>query len=601
VAAGAPLPAMATMATAANTVLRHLLVLLVASRAAAARQQQQALGASFHLPRGTGVTLKLYDNLGLSGAPSASSVLPTAAFEHNAERPFSAEMVGTLAFPATGGVFRFDCNWTHVTMGYVWVDGHMVCQDPFTYKPGAGTTDNPLPVNTFKRSKGIVPSLPFRAHFYFNGQTSPPAPPPPNRPKMACTGMHSVGVFDDHGHKCGFKQAGGMNMGDDWAVAAAACSSRGYKFAGATASKGQEIWCGNTATPSCPKAPSHKPAPCPGNHSQTCGDAWFLEVIAWDACHPLGPAPPTPAPAPPAPPSGPAMAGLSITWAKGATRAESLKAVAAPIPSADFTSSLPAEEAQRDALQRSMVTGWGPWLHANMLALVKLPEAATLTTKICEKSTGKCMASAVPDGARPRPGNRPGVATRVGLHAYDRSYVQFFVGPSPDVATNVSIEYSSFGDGNSEIVALITCASGGGTAVATAAACSGFELVLEPRYAFLKTGSVNATSSAIDFTPPGCPAFSLRTTASGSVSGGGSASSSLHLDLSNGPVGVRCHATNLSCTGQFCLVSPCVTSALATKLILERGSLPPRPRRALQRSPRLAPSSRPPGPRRRHF
>ena len=87
----------------------------------------------------TGVTLKVYKNLGLLGAPASTSVLTTPEFEHSASEPFSAEMVGTLDFPATGGVFRFDCNWTVATMGYVWVDGHMVCQDAHTYKPGAGT------------------------------------------------------------------------------------------------------------------------------------------------------------------------------------------------------------------------------------------------------------------------------------------------------------------------------------------------------------------------------------------------------------------------------------------------------------------------------
>jgi hypothetical protein len=51
------------------------------------------------------------------------------------------------------------CSWTGSTMGYVWVDGHMVCQDFKTYKPGAGDVDNPLPVNILNRSKvGEVPS-----------------------------------------------------------------------------------------------------------------------------------------------------------------------------------------------------------------------------------------------------------------------------------------------------------------------------------------------------------------------------------------------------------------------------------------------------------
>ena len=67
---------------------------------------------------------------------------------------------------------------------------------------------------------------------------------------------------------------------------------------------------------------------------------------------------------------------------------------------------------------------------------------AILTWQILRDSftaagSSTCMSSAVPDGAKPRPGNKPGVATRVGLHSYDRSYVQFYVGPSPSVGANV--------------------------------------------------------------------------------------------------------------------------------------------------------------------
>jgi hypothetical protein len=40
--------------------------------------------------------------------------------------PFSAELIGSLSFPKEGGVYHFDCNWTDVGMGFVWVDGHMV-------------------------------------------------------------------------------------------------------------------------------------------------------------------------------------------------------------------------------------------------------------------------------------------------------------------------------------------------------------------------------------------------------------------------------------------------------------------------------------------
>lgn len=353
-----------------------------------------------------GMTVKVYKNLGLYGTPASTTVVSAPEFEHDASEPFSAEMVGTLQFPAAGGVFRFDCNWTGATMGYVWVDGHMVCQDAYTYKPGAGSTDNPLPVNTFKRSKGIVPSLPFRAHFYYNGQG---APGPSKGPVLACTGLSSIGLFNDSHHQCGFKQVGGMNMHNDWEVAASTCDQNQYKVAGATASKGQELWCGNIATPPCPKLDSsYKGVPCPGNKSETCGDAWVLEIIRFDECHPAAPTPP--------PDIG--KVGLKIEWAKGVTRDAANKAAAQPIKTAMLTAALPDEEAQRDELQRSMTTGWGAWMHSNMLAMVKLPDNAVVTPKICLTGGKKCIASAVPDGAKPHPGNRPGVATRVGLHAY---------------------------------------------------------------------------------------------------------------------------------------------------------------------------------------
>ena len=71
--------------------------------------------------------------------PSPFPPFLPSSFSPGAE-PFSAELVGSIAFPVHGGVYHFDCNWTEATMGYVWVDGHMICQDAHTYKPGAGTT-----------------------------------------------------------------------------------------------------------------------------------------------------------------------------------------------------------------------------------------------------------------------------------------------------------------------------------------------------------------------------------------------------------------------------------------------------------------------------
>ena len=53
----------------------------------------------------------------------------------------------------------------------------------------------------------------------------------------------------------------------------------------------------------------------------------------------------------------------------------------------------------------------------------------------------------MPDGAKQNAAN---CATRVGLHAPDRSYVQFYFGnlPSAGVNANVSVEYSAGDAGN---------------------------------------------------------------------------------------------------------------------------------------------------------
>lgn len=283
-------------------------------------------------------------------------------------------------------------------------------------------------------AQGIVSSLPFRAHVYFNGSPPPPPPPPPV-PPGACT-AHSVGTFNDARHQCHFTQATTDHSGNSWETAAADCFSRGFKVAGAQASLGQEVWCGNTLTPACP-AEQHKSVPCPGNHSETCGDSWVLEVIEFSCDMPPVPPPP--------PPSN--TVSLNVSWAaippsdhtaliRSATaEAVDVDATALRIEDALSTMThteipvdalgptLPVAEAQRDLLQRTLATGWGPWLHSNMLPMVKLPDAATISPSLCSATTKQCVNAAVPDGARPRPFNKPGVETRVGLHAFDRSFV----------------------------------------------------------------------------------------------------------------------------------------------------------------------------------
>jgi len=110
--------------------------------------------------------------------------------------------------------------------------------------------------------------------------------------------------------------------------------------------------------------------------------------------------------------------------------------------------------------------------------------------------------------------------------------VQFFVGPSPSVGANISVEYSASGDTNGDIVALFTPVS------CPQNKCEGVELVLDGRYAWLSMGGINSTASALAFSPPGCAPFSLYTTAGGTpVAPTPSGGASLAINLGKGAVG----------------------------------------------------------------
>ena len=81
----------------------------------------------------------------------------------------------------------------------------------------------------------------------------------------------------------------------------------------------------------------------------------------------------------------------------------------------------PAEEPRR-AFQRRLVEqgGWGSWVPKNYLQLVSLPSAARLGINFCQISTQTCLTGTT--GA-----DDASTTVRVGLHAMDRSYAQFYV------------------------------------------------------------------------------------------------------------------------------------------------------------------------------
>ena len=353
------------------------------------------------------LTLKVYDNTGLAGTPVSTSTVDSASISlpgdsHNGA--WSAELVGSVTFPhGSGGVYDFQCDFFNTTMAYVWIDGHLVCQDGSSYKPAAGDCDNPLPINSFPQASVVYADLPFRAHVYYNGNAAKPST------RVVPSSAKKGAVYNDTNHQCKFTQHGVFKATNDWMNAAQVCADNGFVFAGVQAGGGEEVWCSETLpyTPAtCPPITNYPTLkPCPGNKSETCGDAWVLETILFKTI--VTPAVPA------------TFVGVTIEWALLPSTMH------VPIDAKRLLPTLPAAEATRDALQRSIAVGWGPWLHTNMLALVKLPDAAAMTTMLCQKSTGKCAEVARPDGAHQSSGDAD---VRVGLHAWDRSYVQFYYG-----------------------------------------------------------------------------------------------------------------------------------------------------------------------------
>ena len=171
------------------------------------------------------------------------------------------------------------------------------------------------------------------------------------------------------------------------------------------------------------------------------------------------------------------------------------------LPASSFSADLLPGEIERRELQRGLARGWAPWIHHNILDIVKVREGIVVTPTICQHSTGTCIEIAVPDGQHQSASN---ANARVGLHAPDRSYVQFFVGPMAEVAANVSVAYSSGPEGNIDILVSPVSCSGGNW--------SDFTVEFRPRFAWFRAGNVRVAKSEISFQPFGFPPVSLVTT-----------------------------------------------------------------------------------------
>ena len=100
-----------------------------------------------------GLTLSLFNNTALAGRPASTSVVPTPNYTHvSGDAPFSALMTGTLSVQR-GFTYNFTCDFGGAVLGYVHIDGHLVCQTGANgpHKPAPASVisvafDTPLPV-----------------------------------------------------------------------------------------------------------------------------------------------------------------------------------------------------------------------------------------------------------------------------------------------------------------------------------------------------------------------------------------------------------------------------------------------------------------------
>lgn len=152
-------------------------------------------------------------------------------------------------------------------------------------------------------------------------------------------------------------------------------------------------------------------------------------------------------------------------------------------------SSLPSAEEKRDSLQRNVSIGWGAWLHHSILSLVKLPEGLVVTPKLCHLDT--CLEFATPESK----------GIRVGLHAFDRSYVTYSMTYND---ANVTVEYSVQDD---QVYFLIT-------PIALPQNSSDYEIQIDGRYAWYRPGEVSTTTNEagtdqLIFSTPGLGAVNV--------------------------------------------------------------------------------------------
>ena len=194
------------------------------------------------------------------------------------------------------------------------------------------------------------------------------------------------------------------------------------------------------------------------------------------------------------------------------------------IPLSAMETQLSDVEQQREELQKKAQNGWGNWNQHSILDIVKLPEAAVLTTMLCNNNNN-CITD-----TRIEPNRAGDCSVRVGAHSGNNSYVQFFFGNGSKVNSNVSVEYSSSPSGG--LILVIT----------PQVVEAGTRIRLSGRFAWWRSGTY-ATLSAheMSFQGTGFEPFKLYTSGNAIINNG-----IIDLLLDNGPVVVSSKQMSVS-------------------------------------------------------
>ena len=109
------------------------------------------------------LTITTFNNSAIS-LPSSSTFITNATsnfqIPNTNSQTLSSIITGSITFPSLAS-YTFQCKFAHTSMGFFWIDGHLLCQDGNVYNVTESSTDNPLPIR--RRT-----TFPFRVHMYKN-------------------------------------------------------------------------------------------------------------------------------------------------------------------------------------------------------------------------------------------------------------------------------------------------------------------------------------------------------------------------------------------------------------------------------------------------